>query len=256
MEFVELLEKIAQYVPSQYTGVANFLEIALPVLFISAAAATCFFGHKLHKIWTGFLFFCISVFVFFVIGALIPKAPAWPFLTIGIIAGIAAAIYSHRLFKVQLFIVNMIMSYIFVSDFLVLFLPKDFALLISFICGIAVGILATRYKYIFLLITTSVTGASMTISTLFQVISYSNNVLKIVLIILLSAAGLLVQFYFERKELKETGHKLLERVDKVHKTAKKAQLKIQSKKQELKIKKDSDRLTNETPEDIKKSDGQ
>lgn len=237
MEFIELLEKITEYIPAQYAAVLNFLEIAIPLLFTAAAVATCFFGHKLHKLWAAFFFFVTAFFLVFAGLSLLPEIPVWIIDILSIAAGVAAAVYSHKLFKVQLFIVNTVLSYIFISDILILFVSRWIALILSLICGIIVGIAATKYKYIFILVTTSLTGASLTIGALFDALMWDNNILKITMTVILSILGLLVQFYFERKELKETGHRLFEKVNKVHNTVKKAKNKIKDKNQAYKDKK-------------------
>lgn len=99
MEFYELIEEIIGFIPEQFEGLRHNAEIVLPWILIICTAATCLFGHKVHKIWNAFLFFWIGFFVpLFIIEALFKPTGVlfWICAVLSAGVGVCCAVYSKK----------------------------------------------------------------------------------------------------------------------------------------------------------------
>lgn len=219
MEFYELLEKIIDAAPAGYENIVALLRSALPWVMEICALATCFFGHKVHKIWNAFFFFWIGFLVpVFVIGLLTsPKGTGMDILILfGVVTGGLCAYFSKKLFKLQLFVTTFFLVFAALPTYLS-FLGDAVSTLIGFVGGIVVGIISTKYKYIMTIVTTAFTGASLFFVPI-QAKTLLSDGWVVVFSLLLGAAGLAAQIYTERKELKESGEGLVKGWKKIRKT--------------------------------------
>lgn len=212
MEFYELIEKIIGLIPGQFENLRHNAEVILPWILIICTAATCFFGHKVHKIWNAFLFFWIGFFVpMLIIEALFSPEGVifWICAILSAGVGTCCAVYSKYIHKVELFITTFFLVLISVPAYMS-FLGDAGSMIIAFILAVVSGILSIKYKFIVLIITTSFTGSFM----LFDIIEEKSGIQHIYIMImatLVAFAGLAVQCYVEREELKETYEHLKER---------------------------------------------
>ncbi len=216
MEFYELIEKIINAIPDGYENISAAAEAALPWILGFCSAATCFFGHKVHKIWNAFFFFWIGFLVpVFIIGLIFRPAGFWMNVLIifGIICGGACAFYSKRLFKLQLFVTTFLMVFATLPSYLT-FLGNTASVAVGFIAALAAGILSTKYKYIITIITTSFSGAFMLFGV-FDANTPLNHTAASVLSVICGIIGIAVQCFVERKELKETWESLKEKKEKI-----------------------------------------
>ena len=103
------------------------------------------------------------------------------------------------------------MVYIAVSGYLIA-LGKGIAILIGIAVAVAVvaAILSIKYKYIAVIVTTAFSGSMMFWNMIESKFS-APHVLINILAIVMGVAGLAVQIYVERKELKETYDDLKEK---------------------------------------------
>ena len=206
MEFYELLEEITEAVPAGYENIAALLTAALPWVMGICALATCFFGHKVHKIWNAFFFFWIGFLTpVFVIGLLASPEGFWMELVIllGVVTGGVCAFFSKKLLKLQLFVTTFFLAFAALPSYL-LFLGEIGSVAVGFLGAVAAGVLSMKYKYIMTLVTTSFTGASLFFVPVQAKTALSDGAAAI-LSLLLGAAGLAVQIFIERKELQESG---------------------------------------------------
>ena len=216
MEFYELLEKIINAIPSGYENIRYAAEAALPWILGICSAATCLFGHKIHKIWNAFFFFWIGFLVpVFIIGLLFKTTGFWmnALIVVGIICGAACAFYSKKLFKLQLFITTFIMVFTTLPSYLT-FLGSAASVAVGALAALAAGILSTKYKYIITIITTSFSGSFMLFGVFEANVGLSHTAAS-ALSVIAGIIGLGIQCYIERKELKETWEKLKEKKEKV-----------------------------------------
>lgn len=206
MEFLELLAEIREFIPQQFQGVSDWIGIVLPYLFFAAYLATCFMGHKLHKIWNAFLFFGIGFFIVAIVGALlIPAAPVELVLVLALAVGIIAGWQSHRLHHLELFIYNAYMVFVALPDLLGNIMPKTYALLIGFVAAIAVGLLAAKFQYVVTITTTSISGAVNAAPIIWGWFGVTNLMWIGLTIAVLAICGFIVQSHLERKaRAKET----------------------------------------------------
>lgn len=157
MEFYELIEMITNAVPDGYENVRLIMESALPWALAVCSAATCFFGHTVHKIWNYFFFFWIGFLVpVFLLGLIFDASGdrMYALIAVGAITGAACSYYSKKLFKLQLFVTAFLMVFISLPSYLA-FMGKAASVAVSLTLGAAAGILSTKYKYIATIVTTA-----------------------------------------------------------------------------------------------------
>lgn len=215
MEFYELFEKAAGFIPEGYSNVRAVVENFFPWLLIISTAATCFFGHAVHKLWNYVLFFSIGLFTTFIVLTLIirnEKADSLIFI-ISLAAGALASYYSKNLHKTKLFLSTAFIVMVSLPGYLP-FLNDMLAFLISIAAGIAAGILSIRYKYIVVIVTTAFSGSFMLLNTVEYRFGLSPQAADI-LAVIIGFAGLALQCYIERKELKETLERLKNKIKKL-----------------------------------------
>ena len=233
MEFYELIEEIIGFIPEQFEALRHNAEAVLPWILIICTAATCLFGHKVHKIWNAFLFFWLGFFIpMFIIEALLEPTGVLfricAVLSAGV--GVLCAVYSKKIHKVQLFVTAFFLVLVSVPSY-VSFLGDFGSMVFAFVLAVAAGILSIKYKYLVVIITTSFSGSFM----LFNIIESKTDLPHTpvtVFSIIFALIGLAVQCYVEREELKETYEHLKER---------KEQIKAAPDKVKNKIKSDSDK---------------
>lgn len=218
MEFYEFFELIYKYVPDSYPAVKNTMQIMLPVLFAIFTGLSCFFGHFVHKIWNAFFFFGLGfislLFIFFAIFE--PQNTAfWILVFICAAIGIVCAYYSKQLLKTQIFITTFLMVFIAVPDYFS-FLGNTASVFIGLALALAASLLSIKYKYITIIFTTAFSGALM----LWNIIENTfelNHTLTVIFALLTGIAGLAVQCYVERNELKKTYDEIKEKSKKARK---------------------------------------
>ncbi|WP_297031207.1 hypothetical protein [uncultured Eubacterium sp.] len=157
MEFYEFFEKTVSFVPSDFEHFKNICELILPWLFGILTVATSFAGHFMHKVWNIFFFFGIGFFVPLFASFVILKPTGaffWVLVLLSAVIGVLCAVYSHKLHKTKLFITTLSMVYIAVSGYL-LGLGKGISVLIGIIVAVIAALLAVKYKYLALIVTTA-----------------------------------------------------------------------------------------------------
>ncbi len=216
MEFYEFFEKIIGFIPEGFKRTSEICKAVLPWLFGFFTLATSFVGHFMHKIWNIFFFFAIGFFVpLFVLFAIFqPSGAVFWVVVLGCVSiGVLCAVYSHRLHKTKLFITTLLMVYIAVSGYLIA-LGKGIAILIGIAVAIAAAILSIKYKYIAVIVTTAFSG-SMMFWNMIEAKFGAPHIIVNILAIVMGVAGLAVQIYVERKELKETYEDIKEKSKKI-----------------------------------------
>ena len=205
MEFYEFFEKIIGFIPENFRKTSEICEAALPWLFGFFTLATSFVGHFMHKIWNMFFFFGIGFFVpLFVLFAIFrPSGTVFWVVVLGCVAiGVLCAVYSRHLHKTKLFITTLLMVYIAISGYLIA-LGRGVAILFGIVVAIIAAILSIKYKYIAVIANTSFSG-SMMFWNMIKAKFGAPYIIVNILAIVMGIAGLAVQIYVERKELKET----------------------------------------------------
>lgn len=212
MEFYELIEEITDAIPSGYENIRSVFEALLPWLFGFFAAATCFFGHSVHKIWNAFLFFLIGFFAPMLIiqGLFAPTgAVFWICAALSAALGCVCAYFSKKIYKVYIFISTFFLVFISVPSYLS-FLGDGGSTAAGFVLAAAAAILSVKYKYITVIITTAFSGSFMLFNIVENKFSMPHAATA-ALAVLLALAGTATQCFTERKELKETYEHLKER---------------------------------------------
>lgn len=197
VEFLELLKTIQAVIPSDYAWVSQAISNVFPWLTLAIALFLCLFGYKVHRLWAAFLFCGMGILVGVITGAFLmitfPNLNGWVGLSPPLVLGVLGVVFSKRLHKLQLFLVNATLVYAALPGILSRYLPDTVAVLAGLACAIAVGILAAKYKYIVTIITTSVSGALTAVPMILALVKVDNLPFEITLKILLAAVGLLAQ---------------------------------------------------------------
>lgn len=191
MEAINLLENIAINNSNEYAELTNFILSITPYLLLVFSFLTCFLGYKLRRLWVG-LGFAVAGFL---IGcSILPQINIGISILIGIVLAVLTIVFSLQLYKLQLFLINFVSSYIFFSKIICTFLPNLACILISLAIAIFIGLLALKYMYIVTIITTSISGAFIMLKQLFDLLDFKYNIFYYILLVILSILGMLVQF--------------------------------------------------------------
>ena len=216
MEFYELLKEIVGFIPDEFQLLRELSALALPWVMGICTAATCFFGHKLHGIWKAFLFFWIGFFFPLLIIQLILKldgALFWISVALCAALGVLCAVKSKKLHKIELFVTTFFLVFIAVPPYLS-FLGNFGSAAAGFITATAAAILSIRYKYITVIVTTGFTGAFLLFGMIENITGLSHTLIT-ALAVFAGLAGIAVQCFVERKELKETSEHLKKRKEQI-----------------------------------------
>lgn len=211
MEFIELLEEVLKQVPAKYSSWVQGIEIILPILILVISLVTCFFGHKVHKLWNIFLFFWLGFWIVALSGIFFPAT--WDiriFIGLGLIVGILAAIKSNQLHHLQLFIINSFMAFSILPSLLENMLNPIFALLLGLLLSIGIGLLAAKLKYLVTIVSTSIHGAMMAAPLLWNQFNLDNEPLIVTTALILMILGIIAQFYQEHVKKSKEKHQSLQ----------------------------------------------
>lgn len=222
MEFYELIDKITNAIPPGYENIRSVFETLLPWLFGLFTAATCLFGHAVHKIWNAFLFFCIGFFLPMLIiqGLFAPTgAVFWICAALSAVLGGICAYFSKKIYKAYLFISTFFLVFISVSSYLS-FLGDYGSVAAGFVLAVAAAILSTKYKYITVIVTTAFSGSFMLFNIVENKLSIPHTAAT-ALAVLFAFVGMATQCFVERSELKETYEHLKERKKQLSSVSKK-----------------------------------
>ena len=212
MEFIELIEAVKEAIPPEGAGAAAALGAALPWLTLLATLLTCFFGHKLHRIWLQFVLFCIGFVLGLVVSAFFPQEVSFTyFIVLGVVLGGLGVYCTRWIHKAQLFLMNAFFVYAALPELLEKFLPGGLSVFIGLAAAVIVGILAVRYKFLVTMITTAVTGASSAVHQIFHLLNWNEGAFLWGMMILLAAAGLLVQYLVEKEEIMEARNRIADK---------------------------------------------
>lgn len=203
MEFLELLREIQAVIPADYAWVSQAISDVFPWLALGMALLLCFFGHKVHKLWAECLFCGIGILLGIITGAFLmgafPSLSMWVLFLPPLLLGVLGAVFAKRLHKLQLFFVNATLVYAALPGVLSVWLPDTAAVLLGLAGAILVGLLAAKYKYVVTIITTSISGAITAVPMILALVKVNNLPLLIFLEVILSVAGLIVQFLAEKR---------------------------------------------------------
>ena len=88
---------------------------------------------------------------------------------------ILVAYFSKHLYKVQVFIINSLTTYIVLPNILSKVIPNGYSILISLVLAIIVGIYSIKYKYIVTIITTSITESMLVFNQILALLNFNKN---------------------------------------------------------------------------------
>ena len=208
MEIVDVIETIRKYIPSEYSGLAEGISYVMPIIFLICALITVFAGYKFHKFWARLTMAVVSFIIVALCSAFFPNININIFIILAFIIAILVAYFSKYLYKVQVYIINFLPTYIFLPDILNKVIPNGYSILISLILAIIVGIYAIKYKYIITIITTSTTGSIFLFNQIFSLLNIDKSSYIIafyILVTILTSLGIFFQFKFAKH--KDTSNK-------------------------------------------------
>lgn len=194
MEAINLLENIAINNSNEYVELTNFILSITPYFLLVFSFLTCFLGYKLRRLWVGLGFAVAGFLIGCSISFFIPQINIGISILIGIVLAVLTIVFSLQLYKLQLFLINFVSSYIFFSKTICTFLPDLACILISLVIAIFIGLFALKYMYIVTIITTSISGAFIMLKQLFDLLDFKYNIFYYILLVIFSILGMLVQF--------------------------------------------------------------
>lgn len=204
MEFLELLKVIQESIPPDYAWVSQAITDVFPWLVLGMSLLLCFFGYKVHRLWAVFLFFGLGFLAGVITGAFLvvafPSLNSWILVALPVVLGALGAIFSKRLHKLQLFLVNSTLVYGALPGVLSRWLPETPSILVGLAAAIVVGLLAVKYKYIATIFTSAVSGALTAAPMILELVKVDSFPLLVALEGVLIAAGAALQFLMKKHE--------------------------------------------------------
>lgn len=204
MEFIDLMRDILSYLPPESAGFVAIVNDIFPWIILTISLLVCFFGYKIHHIWSGFIFFLVGFLLGAILGTLLPQVDVRIILIISLGLGILGIVFTHKLIKIQIFLINFIFAYSALPNLLSTFIPSEYTLLIGLILSVIIGFVAVKYKFIVTIITTAYAGATSAgpiLISLFKTLStFPQTLLIMILIILGIAIQFLTKHHFAKKE--------------------------------------------------------
>ena len=211
-----MIEAVKAAIPPEGAWAAEAIGAVLPWLTLLATLLTCFFGHKLHRIWLQFVLFCIGFVLGLVVSVFFPQEVSFAyFVVLGVLLGAFGVYCTRWINKAQLFLLNAFFVYAALPELLEKFLPGGLSVFIGLGAAVVVGILAVRYKFLVTIITTAVAGASAAVHQIFHFLNWDQGVFLWGAIILLAAAGLLVQYLVEKDEIMKARNRVAAKTKRV-----------------------------------------
>ena len=182
MQFYGLFEKIINYIPDSFTIVREYIYIALPFVLMACALFTAFFAYYILPAVN------YNDVVFWIMGG------------VCLLVGILCAYFSKYLFRAQLVVSNFALVYASLPAFIV-FLGDIPSKIVSAIVAGAMAFLNIKYKYLFILLTTSFSGSFI----FWEVIENRYNIkYTFVYAIIMGVLAFAFQCYMNRKQIKDT----------------------------------------------------
>ena len=198
MEITEILNSFQQLTES-----AGQVVLAFTLLF---AVLQCFFGYRLLKIWIGLIGFLLGFVLGFLISRGLVHGEAYIPALIGIAAGVLLALVAYRIYLIGVFVYC---GSVAASAIRSLPLPREegwdtLGIVLCVAAFLVVGFLATKFARPFIIVVTAATGAVRAADALKNMSASltQNTTLVWLIIVVLAAAGMAVQFCTTRERRK------------------------------------------------------
>ncbi len=160
------------------------------IITLIIATITCFFGYKLNKA----LIAIMGLIIGFNLGVTYLPNFITDQTTIYIVSAIIAiltGIISYNLYLVGVFLLCAIAVYILCEN---LGLETNIQTIVGIIAGIIAGILGVKFTRPLMIISTSLGGASILITTIFKLLNFQNNIFFLILSLIIAFLGMAYQF--------------------------------------------------------------
>ncbi len=142
---------------------------------------TCFFGYKFSKALLAILGFIIG-YKFAMASLPSYIIESWMLTTCSIIIGIILGFISYKLYLIGIFILCGVSTYILCQFIGV---DQSLRIIIGIISGILAGILGVKFTKPLLIISTSLSGTTMLVKSLFSVFNFDNNFIYMIIYIII-----------------------------------------------------------------------
>lgn len=160
------------------------------IIALVVAIITCFWGYKLNK-------GLIAIF-----GLILGFALGIEYLpnlindqtivyVVSAVIGIAVGFISYNLYLVGIFFLCGVAAFVLCEN---LGLAENLQTIIGLVAGIIAGILGVKFTRPIMIISTSLSGASVLTDTAFQILNFQNNTLTFIISIVLAVLGMIYQF--------------------------------------------------------------
>ena len=166
------------------------------IIALVVALITCFWGYKLNK----GLIAIFGLILGFTIGTeYLPNLinDQTVVYMVSAVIGIAVGLISYNLYLVGIFFLCGIAAFVLCEN---LGLAENIQTIIGLVAGIIAGILGVKFTRPLMIISTSLSGASVLTNTAFQLLNFQNNTLIFILSIVLAILGMIYQFNQKESE--------------------------------------------------------
>ena len=160
------------------------------IIALVVAIITCFWGYKLNK----GLIAIFGLILGFALG--IEYLPNFIddqtiVYVVSAVIGIAVGFISYNLYLVGIFFLCGVAAFVLCEN---LGLAENLQTIIGLVVGIIAGILGVKFTRPIMIISTSLSGASVLTDTAFQILNFQNNTLAFILSIVLAVLVMIYQF--------------------------------------------------------------
>ena len=160
------------------------------IIALVVAIITCFWGYKLNK----GLIAIFGLILGFALG--IEYLPNFIndqtiVYVVSAVIGIAVGFISYNLYLVGIFFLCGVAAFVLCEN---LGLAENLQTIIGLVAGIIAGILGVKFTRPIMIISTSLSGASVLTDTAFQILNFQNNTLAFIISIVLAVLGMIYQF--------------------------------------------------------------
>ena len=160
------------------------------IMALIIAIITCFFGYKLNK----GLIAILGLILGFLLGInYLPNIIDNQTIVyiISAIIAIISGLISYKLYLVGIFFLCAVATYILCEN---IGLTGNMQTIIGLTAGIIAGILGVKFTRPLMIISTSLSGGSVMVKTLFSLLNFQNNILIFIISLIFAILGMTYQF--------------------------------------------------------------
>lgn len=188
MDFMKTLADSSGFL----VGITAFVLI-IPVIF---GLLNCFFGYKLLKIWMALCGFLLGAIASGIIVCRMTEE-GWIIGAVILAAAVICAMISYQVYLIGAFFISWVMTFLALNKLIGSLQTSgrnvEWIFIFSILVGLLVAILIVKFSKPMIILFTGISGAVSAGGSIAQLLKSMNTQMMILLVIVLAAAGILVQ---------------------------------------------------------------